>query len=333
MKGDDNHGWRGLVSMLVTLLLASIAMVALVSSGGWNIVSDTLGIGSHTTTDTLTQGQDKSQLPDNPDRKSIWELLGLDGSGSTSAPKTDTGSAAAPKTDGTAKPKADASGAAPKTDTKTAAGAWGTDPAVWQAGLDATNAIKTAKARPGGYDREKYFGGWASNGCGSATTRDTILARDLKGAVKNSKCQVVSGTLSDPYTGHTIQFKRGRTTSTAVQIDHVVALLDAWESGARDWSQSKRVEYANSPDVLLASDGPANMAKGSGLDVNGTALYRSQNSGAPDIWMPDNKAYRCDYMAKRASIKSKWGLTMTSREKQQTVSVLSQCVAGDYNQN
>lgn len=318
MKGDDNHGWRDLVSMLVTLLLASIAMVALVSSGGWNIVSDVIGIGSHTTTDKVVQGQDKSALPDNPDRKSIWELLGLDGSGS--------GSAAAPKTDGTT--KADTT---PKADTKAATGSWGSDPAVWRAGLDATNTIKTAKARPGGYDRERYFGDWASNGCGSATTRDTILARDLKGAVKNSKCQVTSGTLSDPYTGRTIQFRRGRNTSSAVQIDHVVALLDAWESGARDWDQAKRVEYANSQDVLLASDGPANMAKGSGLDVNGTSLYRSQNSGAPDIWMPDNKAYRCDYMAKRATIKSKWGLTMTPREKQQTVSVLSQCVAGNYN--
>lgn len=310
MKGDDNHGWRGLVSMLATLLLASIAMVALVSSGGWNIVSDVIGIGSHTTTDKVVQGQNKSRLPDNPDRKSIWELLGLDGSGSVAAPKTDT---------------------TPKTDTKAATGSWGSDPAVWQAGLDATNTIKTAKARPGGYDREKYFGGWASNGCGSATTRDTILARDLKGAVKNPKCQVTSGTLSDPYTGRTIQFRRGRNTSSAVQIDHVVALLDAWESGARDWDQTKRVQYANSTDVLLASDGPANMAKGSGLDANGTSLYRSQNSGAPDVWMPDNKAYRCDYMAKRATIKSKWGLTMTPREKQQTVSVLSQCVAGNYN--
>lgn len=313
MKGDDNHGWRGLVSMLVTLLLASIAMVALVSSGGWNIVSDVIGIGSHTTTDKVVQGQDKSALPDNPDRKSIWELLGLDGSGS--------GSAAAPKTDGTT--KADTT---PKADAKITTGSWGSDPAVWRAGLDAMNTIKTAKARPGGYDRERYFGGWASNGCGAATTRDTILARDLKGAVKNPKCQVTSGTLSDPYTGRTIQFRRGRNTSSAVQIDHVVALLDAWESGARDWDQAKRVEYANSPDVLLASDGPANMAKGSGLDVNGTSLYHSQNSGAPDIWMPDNKAYRCDYMAKRATIKSKWGLTMTPREKQQTVSVLSQCL-------
>lgn len=321
-KGGKGGPWREFLDGMVVWLLVCVCVVVLVSSGAWNVISDKVGIGHTASTSDLTQAPDEAQR--RADAKNIMDLLaGLADhkdmaskpDSGTTVPKADTGTTAAPKAD-----------AGVKTDTKAATGAWGSDPAVWQAGLDATNTIKTAKARPGGYDREKYFGGWASNGCGSATTRDTILARDLKGAVKNSKCQVVSGTLSDPYTGRTIRFKRGRNTSSAVQIDHVVALLDAWESGARDWDQAKRIQYANSPDVLLASDGPANMAKGSGLDVNGTALYRSQDSGAPDIWMPDNKAYRCDYAAKRATIKSKWGLTMTPREKQQTVSVLSQCL-------
>lgn len=318
-KGGKGGPWREFLDGMVVWLLVCVCVVVLVSSGAWNVISDKVGIGHAASTSDLTQAPDEAQR--RADAKSITDLLaGLTGRKDTTAttPKTDSGTATVPKTD--------AGTTTPKTDTKAATGSWGSDPAVWQAGLDATNTIKTAKARPGGYDREKYFGGWASNGCGSATTRDTILARDLKGAVKNPKCQVTSGMLADPYTGRTIRFKRGRNTSSAVQIDHVVALLDAWESGARDWDQAKRVQYANSPDVLLASDGPANMAKGSGLDANGTALYRSQDSGAPDIWMPDNKAYRCDYMAKRATIKSKWGLTMTPREKQQTVSVLSQCL-------
>lgn len=316
-KGGKGGPWREFLDGMVVWLLVCVCIVVLVSSGAWNVISDKVGIGHAASTSDLTKAPDEAQR--RADAKSITDLLaGLTGHKDTT-PKTDAGMTTTPKTDA----KSDAGA---KTDTKAATGSWGSDPAVWQAGLDATNTIATAKARPGGYDRERYFGGWASNGCGSATTRDTILARDLKGAVKNSKCQVTSGTLSDPYTGRTIQFRRGRNTSSVVQIDHVVALLDAWESGARDWDQVKRVEYANSPDVLLASDGPANMAKGSGLDVNGTSLYRSQHSGAPDIWMPDNKAYRCDYMAKRATIKSKWGLTMTPREKQQTVSVLSQCL-------
>lgn len=320
-KGGKGGPWREFLDGMVVWILVCVCIVVLVSSGAWNVISDKVGIGHAASTSDLTKAPDEARR--RADAKSITDLLaGLAGHKDTT-PKTDAGTTAAPKTD-------TGSNAAPKTDTKAAAGSWGSDPAVWQAGLDATNTIATAKARPGGYDRERYFGGWASNGCGSATTRDTILARDLKGAVKNPRCQVTSGTLSDPYTGRTIRFRRGRNTSSAVQIDHVVALLDAWESGARDWDQTKRVQYANSPDVLLASDGPANMAKGSGLDVNGTALYRPQDSGAPDIWMPDNKAYRCDYMAKRAAIKSKWGLTMTPREKQQTVSVLSQCVTGTY---
>ena len=320
-KGGKGGPWRGFLDGMVVWLLVCVCVVVLVSSGAWNVISDKVGIGHAASTSDLTKAPDGAQR--RADAKSITDLLaGLTGHKDTT-PKTDAGTTTAPKTD-------TGSNAAPKTDTRAAAGSWGSDPAVWQAGLDATNTIKTAKARPGGYDRERYFGGWASNGCGSATTRDTILARDLKDAVKNPRCQVTSGTLSDPYTGRTIRFRRGRNTSSAVQIDHVVALLDAWESGARDWDQAKRVQYANSPDVLLASDGPANMAKGSGLDVNGTALYRPQDSGAPDVWMPDNKAYRCDYMAKRATIKSKWGLTMTPREKQQTVSVLSQCMAETY---
>lgn len=320
-KGGKGGPWREFLDGMVVWLLVCVCIVVLVSSGAWNVISDKVGIGHAASTSDLTKAPDEAQR--RADAKSITDLLaGLTGHKDTT-PKTDAGMTTTPKTDA----KSDAGA---KTDTKAATGSWGSDPAVWQAGLDATNTIATAKARPGGYDRERYFGGWASNGCGSATTRDTILARDLKGAVENPRCQVTSGTLTDPYTGRTIQFRRDRNTSSAVQIDHVVALLDAWESGARDWDQTKRVQYANSTDVLLASDGPANMAKGSGLDVNGTALYRSQNSGAPDVWMPDNKAYRCDYMAKRATIKSKWGLTMTPREKQQTVSVLSQCVAGTY---
>ena len=320
-RGGKGGPWREFLDGMVVWLLVCVCIVVLVSSGAWNVISDKVGIGHAASTSDLTKAPDEAQR--RADAKSITDLLaGLTGHKDTT-PKTDAGTTTTPKTDA----KSDAGA---KTDTKAATGSWGSDPAVWQAGLDATNTIATAKARPGGYDRERYFGGWASNGCGSATTRDTILARDLKGAVENPRCQGRSGTLSERYMGLTIQFWGGRNSSSAVQIDHVVALLDAWESGARDWDQTKRVQYANSTDVLLASDGPANMAKGSGLDGNGTALYRSQNSGAPDVWMPDNKAYRCDYMAKRATIKSKWGLTMTPREKQQTVSVLSQCVAGTY---
>lgn len=287
---------------------AGVAVVILVSTGWWSTFSGLFGVGDpDVSTPSL---QTKEPFPQS----------GSTGSAASGAAST-----------GSASPQPDANQSTAQPDAGSSAGASDASSTTdYTKALAALDSVRVAKARPGGYDRARYFGGWASNGCGEATTRDTILARDMRDVRKDSKCRVASGTLSDPYTGRTISFRRGRATSSAVQVDHVVALLDAWESGARDWDQARRVKYANSPDVLLASDGPANMAKGAGLDANGTSLYREQKSGAPDIWMPDDKAYRCDYMARRAAIKAEWGLSMTAREKQQATTVLAQCAAGTY---
>lgn len=295
MAGRRKGGspFKTLLEGIVTAFLIGVMLVILAVTPAWDAIVDATGIGHHVDVSSLFRKD-----PVRPDGSEMILKPGQSG-GQTDSTTTQPDSQATAGHD------------------------------YWQAGLDATNAITTAKARQGGYDRERQFGGWAPNGCGSATTRDTILERDMTDVKKNAKCQVVSGTLADPYTGRTIHFTRGPKTSAAVQIDHVVALQDAWASGARDWTQEKRVEYANSPDVLLASDGPANMAKGNGLDFNGTSRWLTQKTGAPDVWMPDNTAYRCDYMAKRAQIKKQWGLTMTAREKQQTVSVLASCVAGN----
>ena len=306
MRRNGGGGpFRRLLSMIATMVMVGVLVVVLVSSGGWRTVSETFGVGDPDASTAALTAPRKGDAGRNPDAKSLSGLLSL--FGVHTGEETDAGAKGTGKTPDTA-PTGDA--------------------AAWRTQLDAAGRIGTANARPGGYDRETRFGSWAPSGCGKATTRDAILARDLTGVKKDSSCRVVSGTLHDPYTGGTIGFRRGVKTSADVQIDHVVSLYDAWASGARDWDQAKRVEYANDPDVLLASDGPANMAKGSGIDVNGRSEYLTQHTGAPDVWMPDNKAYRCDYMAKRVSIKTKYGLTMTPREKQQTVTYLAGCVAG-----
>ena len=111
-----------------------------------------------------------------------------------------------------------------------------------------------------GYDRDSF--GFRTtdvdgNGC---DVRDDVLARDLTDITYKyaGSCVVESGTLADPYTAQTIHFVRGRATSAKVQIDHVVALENAWQSGAHDWSTAKRHEFGNDPYILLAVDGPAN---------------------------------------------------------------------------
>ncbi|WP_426625946.1 HNH endonuclease family protein [Leifsonia sp. McL0607] len=162
-----------------------------------------------------------------------------------------------------------------------------------------------------GYDRVAKFGeAWLDvdrNGC---DTRDDILARDLSDITTRSDCRVLTGTLDDPYTGRTIAFTRGQQTSARVQIDHVVALLDAWETGAQALSQEMRIQLANDPLELLAVDGPTNQAKG---------------AGDAATWLPPAVGFRCEYVARQVSVKAKYGLWVKPAEKAALERILAGC--------
>lgn len=147
------------------------------------------------------------------------------------------------------------------------------------------------------------------NGC---MIRDDILARDLTHIQfsKQKRCQVESGNLEDPYTGKTIAFQRGKATSSLVQIDHVVALHDAWNSGAKNWPVSKRTRFGNDPFNLLAVEGKANQDKS------------DKHAGK---WLPSNKVYQCGYVARQIAIKAKYGLSVTAKEKQGMLRTLHYC--------
>lgn len=174
----------------------------------------------------------------------------------------------------------------------------------------ATLPVK-GRAPATGYDRVAKFGeAWLDvdrNGC---DTRDDILARDLADVTRRSDCRVLTGTLADPYTGTTIAFTRGQQTSARVQIDHVVALLDAWETGAQSLSQETRVQLANDPLELLAVDGPTNQAKG---------------AGDAATWLPPAAGFRCEYAARQVSVKAKYGLWVKPAEKSALGRILAGC--------
>ncbi|MFB2583475.1 GmrSD restriction endonuclease domain-containing protein [Herbiconiux liukaitaii] len=184
-----------------------------------------------------------------------------------------------------------------------------------RAGLSAAAVLETlpvkGRAPKTGYEREGRFGeAWIDvdrNGC---DTRNDILVRDLVDLTMAGSCRVLSGTLSDPYTGATIAFVRGEATSPAVQIDHVVALLDAWQSGAQQLTQEERVAFANDPLNLYAVDGPANSQKGAGNAAT---------------WLPSNKAFRCEYAARQVSVKAAYGLWVTAPEKDALDRILDTC--------
>ncbi|WP_371528796.1 HNH endonuclease family protein [Streptomyces sp. NBC_01283] len=160
-----------------------------------------------------------------------------------------------------------------------------------------------------GYDRARFGSPWAdtdSNGCG---TRDDILKRDLDDVkYRDGDCEVASGRLApDPYTGKDVTFTRGRSQ---VDIDHLVALSDAWQKGAGKWEPSKRIAFANDPLNLLAVDAGPNRGKGDGDTAT---------------WLPPDKGYRCAYVARQVAVKKKYDVWVTGAERDAMKRVLSGC--------
>ena len=176
------------------------------------------------------------------------------------------------------------------------------------------SALAKLKVRPlgsqSGYDRDYFSDGWGD--IGSCDLRNYILNRDLTNITwrADANCLVATGTLKDPYTGKVIKFVRGVKTSMAVQIDHVVALSNAWKTGAASASATTRYNIANDPLNLLAVDGPTNGSK--------------SDSDASQ-WLPPNRAYHCAYVSRQVAVKVKYKLWVTTAEKTAMTKVLRTC--------
>jgi hypothetical protein len=175
-----------------------------------------------------------------------------------------------------------------------------------------TLAVKGRAAKTG-YTRTQFGQTWADvdrNGC---DTRNDILKRDLTSIVYKAgtrNCVVLSGVIVDPYSAEKINFVRGNITSMEVQIDHVVALSDAWQKGAQKLSLASRTAFANDPLNLLAVKGRLNSQKG---------------DGDAATWLPPLKSYRCSYVARQVAVKAKYSIWVTTAEKAAIKSILDKC--------
>ena len=164
-----------------------------------------------------------------------------------------------------------------------------------------------------GYTRDQFGQAWADvdrNGC---DTRNDILKRDLTSLTYKSKtrnCVVLSGTLLDRYSGESINFLRGNITSMEVQIDHVVALSNAWQTGAFKLTAEQRKALANDPMNLFAVKGRLNSQKG---------------DGDAATWLPPLKSFRCAYVAQQIAVKAKYSLWVVPPEKAAMLSILAKC--------
>ena len=178
-------------------------------------------------------------------------------------------------------------------------------------GIEAADALAMldvkGRAPKTGYDRDAFGSPWTDvdrNGC---DTRNDILRRDLVQKRILPDCTVARGVLKDPYTRQAITHVAGRS---AIDIDHVVSLSDAWQKGAFRWTRTQRTIFANDPLNLLAVDNSANRQKG---------------EGDAATWLPPNKAYRCLFVARQVAVKARYGLWVTAAEKSAIARVLGTC--------
>lgn len=159
-----------------------------------------------------------------------------------------------------------------------------------------------------GYDREEFYNGWPSvEGC---NLRQRILKREFGDSAVLDGCTVIAGEYDEPYTGKHLVFKEREEISKGVQIDHIVALSDAWQKGAQNLTQTERFNLATDPLNLLAVDSSTNQKK---------------SDGDAATWLPPNKGFRCQYVARQISVKYKYHLWVSEGEKNAMITILNSC--------
>lgn len=159
-----------------------------------------------------------------------------------------------------------------------------------------------------GYSREEFYSGWPTvEGC---SLRQRIIKREFGDSAVLDGCNVVAGEYEEPYTGQWLVYSAREEITSGVQIDHVVALSDAWQKGAQYMDYEVRHAMAVDPLNLLAVDTAANSKK---------------SDGDAATWLPANKKFRCQYVARQVSVKYRYGLWVTQAEKEAISNVLTAC--------
>ncbi len=158
------------------------------------------------------------------------------------------------------------------------------------------------------YSRDAFGSAWKDvdrNGC---DTRNDILQRDFTTVVLKpgtGGCKVIGGSWTDPYSNESYTFSEA---PSGAQIDHVVALKNAWQMGADLWNDQMRVEFANDP---------------LNLRVTIASLNRQKSDSNAASWLPPYKPGRCVFIATQVAVKAKWTLYVTTSEKEVFLSILS----------
>ncbi|HYD98387.1 MAG TPA: HNH endonuclease family protein [Alphaproteobacteria bacterium] len=169
-------------------------------------------------------------------------------------------------------------------------------------------SVRVEPERRAGYDREAWPH-WLTADGSCLTARERVLEAESLERVRKTPdgCGIVGGRWLDLYTQETY------TEPAALDIDHLVALQEAHDSGGHAWSRERRAEFANDlsdPRTLIAV---------------GAAVNRAKGAKGPEEWLPPDPAYRCRFVADWVSVKARWGLSMDESERVAIGNILADC--------
>lgn len=158
-----------------------------------------------------------------------------------------------------------------------------------------------------GYDRDRYFGTWRDTNGDCQNTRQEVLVQESKAAVSFTSrgCTASTGRWVTSWDN------RVHTSASTVQIDHTVPVHEAWGSGARSWSQARRIAFYN------------DLGDSRTLSAQTSALNSSKQASGPEAWMPPKN--RCAYIGQWVAVKIRWGLCVDSAEKAALIRYADSC--------
>ncbi|WP_434994660.1 GmrSD restriction endonuclease domain-containing protein [Arthrobacter sp. Ld5] len=172
----------------------------------------------------------------------------------------------------------------------------------------AARALPVATENNAGYDRYRYFGGWLDQNKDCQDTRAEVLVAESKAVPSYTTargCTVATGRWTTTFDN------KVHTSASTVQIDHTVPVAESWGSGARNWTQARRVAFYN------------DMGYAGALNAQTTLLNQQKQAKGPEDWMPPQN--KCSYVAQWITVKARWGMTVDSREKAALVRIADQC--------
>ncbi|WP_372504826.1 HNH endonuclease family protein [Streptomyces lavenduligriseus] len=172
---------------------------------------------------------------------------------------------------------------------------------------DALAALPVRDEDRTGYERTK-FKHWVDADKDGCTTRAEVLkAEAVIAPEQGARCALSGGEWYSPYDDRYI------TGPSGLDIDHLVPLAEAWDSGASAWSSAERQSYAN------------DLGDARALIAVSAASNRSKADQDPATWLPPAAGYRCQYVTDWVADKTRWGLSIDSGEEAALSKILSHC--------